>query len=80
MREERAKLLRRELEPVLTAVETSPREQLPGWVGALAELQAVALARLAAPVAVEDLAHRDLQDVLDVDEAAHYINMSSKWI
>ena len=72
--------MRRELEPVLSAVQALPREELPSWIGGLAKIQAIALARLTEPVVVENSPDRELLDVLDVEAAASYIGMSPKWV
>ena len=68
----------KELQSVLAAARALPREELAGFVGILAEAQAVALARLTAPVvqppAVEEAT------TFDVEEAANYVKMSPKWL
>jgi hypothetical protein len=71
--------MRQELQPVLAAAQTMPIEQLPALVGGLAEIQAVALARLTSPVA-QPPAVDEVDSTLDVDEAAAYVKMSSKWL
>lgn len=72
--------MRDELQSVLTVVRALPSAELPAFIGQLAELQAVALARLTAPVGGDSLPDRDLEDVLDVAAAAVLIGMSQKWI
>lgn len=72
--------MRRELESVLDAVRTIPASELPGFIGQLAEVHAIALARLTAPVPIKASDDRNGDDVLDVAQAAAYINMSQKWI
>lgn len=65
---------------MLSVARTLPSSALPAFIGQIAEVQAVALARLTTPVPVEAPADRDGQDVLDVASAASYIGMSPKWI
>ena len=72
--------MRQELESVLTVARTLPSEQLPAFIGQLAEIQAVVLQRLTSNVPVEASADRTGEDVLDVEQAAVYLNMSAKWI
>jgi hypothetical protein len=72
--------VRQELETVLSVVRALPSAELPAFIGQIAEVQAVALARLTAPVPVALPADRDGQDLLDVETAANYINMSAKWL
>jgi len=72
--------VRRELETALDAVRTLPASELPAFIGQLAEVHAIALQRLSAPVPVEASGDRNADDVLDVDAAATHIGMSRKWI
>jgi hypothetical protein len=72
--------VRRELESVLDAVRTLPATDLPAFIGQIAEVHAIALARLTSPIPAAALPDRNLDDVLDVDQAAAYIDMSAKWI
>lgn len=64
---------------MLAAAQTLPIEQLPALVGGLAEIQAVAWARLTSPVAHPPVVD-EVGSTLDVDEAADYVKMSSKWV
>jgi hypothetical protein len=73
--------MRRDLESVLDAVRTLPAMDLPRLLGDIEEGRATALARLSAPpVPIESSVDRNSDDLLDVDAAASYIGMSSKWI
>jgi predicted DNA-binding transcriptional regulator AlpA len=71
--------MKQELQPVLAAAQTLPLEQLPALVGGLAEIQAVAMARLAAPIP-QPPAIEEANSTLDVEETAAYIGMSAKWV
>lgn len=72
--------MRRELESVLDVVRNVPATELPALIGQLAEVHAVAISRLSTPVPVEAPGDRNGEDVLDVEEAAAYIDMSAKWL
>ena len=72
--------MRRELESVLDAVRTLPATELPAFIGQIAEVHAIALARLTSPLPASAIPDRNLDDVLAVDQAATYINMSVKWV
>jgi predicted DNA-binding transcriptional regulator AlpA len=73
--------LTRELQSALDAAKTLPPEQLPRLLGDLREVEATALARLAAPANHHTTQpHTNGDDTLDVDEAARYIGMSTKWL
>jgi hypothetical protein len=71
--------MRQELQCVLDVIRPLPAPDLPRLLGELEEVRTTALARLTAPP-VEAPTNRDGQDVLDVDAAAAYINMSVKWV
>jgi len=67
--------MRRELDPVLTLARTMPAEELPRLVGELAEINAVALARLTSPTIT---AKPD--ELLDVDQAAKRLHCSTDYL
>lgn len=63
--------LRRELEPVLSAVQVLRVEELPRLVGDLEEIKCIALGRLTTPVA-----QHPLDELLGVEEAARRLGVS----
>ena len=65
---------------MLEVIRTAPATDLPRLLGELEEVRTTGLARLAAPVPVEAPGDRNGEDVLDVAEAAAYIDMSAKWL
>jgi hypothetical protein len=69
----------RELQNALAAVETISPAELPDLITALAKAQALALQRLASPVA-QPPSVPEQAETLDVEQAAAYIKMSSKWL
>src|SRR5713226_2560455 len=71
--------MRHELQSALAAAQTLARDELPALVGALAEIQAVALARLSLPVAQPRSAAEEAT-TLDMMQAADYVKMSPKWL
>jgi hypothetical protein len=66
--------MRTELEKARTLAQELPAADLPGLIGELAEVNAVALARLAAPPAA---AHDEL---LDVTETARRLGVSEDYV
>jgi hypothetical protein len=72
--------MRQELQCVLDIVRIVPATDLPRLLGELEEVRTTALARLSAPVPIKASDDRTGDDVLDVAQAAAYINMSQKWI
>jgi excisionase family DNA binding protein len=67
--------VRKELESLLTLARNLPVTELPQLIGALAEVNAVALMRLSAPAAV---AQPD--KLLDVQQAARRLRMSADYL
>jgi hypothetical protein len=72
--------MRQELQCVLDIVRIVPATDLPRLLGELEEVRTTGLARLTAPVPVEAPGDCNGEDVLDVAEAAAYIDMSAKWL
>ncbi len=68
--------MRGELESVLAAAQGWPREELPALVGALAEAQAVALARLATPAP----AQTQPDELLNVEEASRRLGVGPDYL
>ena len=72
--------MQQELQCVLDVIRTAPATDLPRLLGELEEVRAHGLARLTAPAAVEASADRNGEDVLDVEQAATYLDMSCKGV
>ena len=72
--------MRQELQCVLDVIRAAPATDPPRLLGELEEIRSTGLARLSTPPPVDAHADRDDQDVLDVDAAASYIGMSTKWV
>jgi hypothetical protein len=67
--------MRRELDSIREAAQTLEREQLPRLLGDLEEIRAVALARLAAPVAPAPP-----DEWLDIEQAAKYLRVDKSFL
>ena len=69
--------MRTELAPALIAAKELPAPELPELIGSLAELQAICMARLAAPA----IASRGAEDqLLTVSQAAERLGMSANYL
>jgi hypothetical protein len=68
--------MKQTIHSVLLAAQNLPREELPELVGALAQAQAVALARLTAPVARQAEPDR----LLDISKAASRLGVSKDYL
>jgi excisionase family DNA binding protein len=67
--------MRPELQPVLVQARTLAPEDLPGLIGDLAEINAIATARLAAPAAAPEP-----DRMLDVEEASRRMGVSKAYL
>lgn len=68
--------MRAELQNVLAAAKELPTEQLPRLLGDLEEIRCTAMARLTAPPPTAP----QLDELLDVDEAAHRLGTSKDYL
>jgi hypothetical protein len=69
-------IMRSELQTALNAAKELPAPELPELIGSLAELQAICMARLAAPVP----SSRRPEELLDVQEASRRLGVSTQYL